>query len=130
MGKLEAAKKHSVTRRNIFIVEDQPAFREGLVQILNVEKDLMVCGQSESAEQALPAINRLKPDLVLVDITLPGKSGLKLIRELRASNARLKLLVTLFDARRSAVCRARPAHWRRRLYHEAGGPGRNRPCRS
>lgn len=55
--------------------------------------DLLVCGQAGSTEQALPAINRLKPDLVLVDITLPGKSGLELIQKLRAADARVKLLV-------------------------------------
>jgi DNA-binding NarL/FixJ family response regulator len=93
MSKTAAPATVATTRRNIFIVEDHPAFREGLVQILNVENDLVVCGQSDTAEQALPAINRLKPDLVLVDITLPGKSGLKLIRELRAANTRVKLLV-------------------------------------
>ena len=79
--------------RNVFIVEDHPAFREGLVQIINGEKDLEVCGQAGSAEQALPAIKRLNPDLVLVDITLPKKSGLKLIQELRAAHNKVKLLV-------------------------------------
>jgi len=93
MTPFNALQAHSKTRRNIFIVEDHPAFREGLVQIMSVEKDLRVCGQADSAEQALPAINRLKPDLVLVDITLPGKSGLKLIKELRAAHNRVKLLV-------------------------------------
>ena len=77
----------------VFIVEDHPAFREGLVQILSAEKDLTVCGQAESMEKALRAINQVKPDLVLVDITLPGKSGLKLIRELRDAGNQVKMLV-------------------------------------
>jgi DNA-binding NarL/FixJ family response regulator len=77
----------------IFIVEDHPAFREGLVQILNHEKDLTVCGQAGDAAQALRSITRLKPDMVLVDITLPGKSGLELIKEVRAVNRKVKLLV-------------------------------------
>lgn len=93
MSKTGSSKSHSPTRRKIFIVEDHPAFREGLVQIVTAEKDLLVCGHAGSAEQALPAIRRLKPDLVLVDISLPGKSGLKLIQELRAADARVKLLV-------------------------------------
>jgi DNA-binding NarL/FixJ family response regulator len=80
-------------RRKIFIVEDHPVFREGLVQIISGEKDLNVCGEAGDAEHALQAIARLKPDLVLVDITLPGKSGLELIKELRSQNSQIKLLV-------------------------------------
>jgi DNA-binding NarL/FixJ family response regulator len=77
----------------VFIVEDHPVFREGLVQIINDAGDLTVCGQAESAEQAIDAIPGLKPDLVLVDITLPGKSGFELIKEVRAQNGSVKLLV-------------------------------------
>lgn len=80
-------------RRKIFIVEDHPVFREGLVQIISGEKDLSVCGEAGDAEHALEAIARLKPDLVLVDITLPGKSGLELIKELRSWNSKVKILV-------------------------------------
>jgi DNA-binding NarL/FixJ family response regulator len=79
--------------RKVFIVEDHPVFREGLVQIINSEGDLTVCGEAEDAEHALEAIPGLKPDLVLVDISLPGKSGLELIKDLRARNGGVKLLV-------------------------------------
>jgi DNA-binding NarL/FixJ family response regulator len=77
----------------VYIVEDHPVFREGLAQIINSEDDLTVCGEAEDAEHALEAILGLKPDLVLVDITLPGKSGLELIKELRDLNLSVKLLV-------------------------------------
>jgi DNA-binding NarL/FixJ family response regulator len=81
------------SRREIFIVEDHPVFREGLVQIIRGEKDLSVCGEAGDADHALQAIARLKPDLVLVDITLPGKSGLELIKELRSRNRKVRILV-------------------------------------
>jgi DNA-binding NarL/FixJ family response regulator len=77
----------------MFMVEDHPAFREGMVQIISGEKDLSVCGEAGDADHALQAIARLKPDLVLVDITLPGKSGLELIKELRSRNSRVRILV-------------------------------------
>jgi DNA-binding NarL/FixJ family response regulator len=80
-------------RSRVFIVEDHPVFREGLVQILNAEPGLEICGQAGNAEQALQAIPSVKPALVLVDLTLPGKSGLELLRELRALLPGLKLLV-------------------------------------
>lgn len=80
-------------RKKVFIVEDHPVFREGLVQVVNRESDLEVCGQAGSAEAAFKEIIREQPDLVLVDISLPGKNGLALIKELRKVNQRVKLLV-------------------------------------
>jgi DNA-binding NarL/FixJ family response regulator len=79
--------------RKVFIVEDHPVFRRGLIQLVNDEKDLMVCGQSDSAEKALNAIERSRPDLVLIDLTLPGKNGLELLKEIRATGSKVKLLV-------------------------------------
>jgi DNA-binding NarL/FixJ family response regulator len=79
--------------KKVFIVEDHPVFREGLVQIINSEGDMTVCGEAEDAEHALEAIPRIRPDLVLVDISLPGKSGLEMIKDLRARNGGVKLLV-------------------------------------
>ncbi len=83
----------SAVAKKVFIVEDHPVFREGLVQIINSEGDLTVCGEAGDAEHALRAIPDLNPDLVLVDLSLPGKSGLELIKELRARNRGVKLLV-------------------------------------
>jgi DNA-binding NarL/FixJ family response regulator len=79
--------------KKVFIVEDHPVYREGLVQILRREKDLIVCGQAGDAEEALRDSLRLKPDLMLVDISLPGMSGLELIKELRALDREIKVLV-------------------------------------
>jgi len=79
--------------KKIYIVEDHPTFREGLVQILNTAGDLRVCGMAGTADQALVGITRTKPDLVLVDISLPGKSGLDLIKELRMVDRTVKVLV-------------------------------------
>jgi DNA-binding NarL/FixJ family response regulator len=64
-----------------------------LVQLINGETDLEVCGATDNAEQAFLDIQRLNPALALVDLSLPGKNGLELIKELRAVNRRAKLLV-------------------------------------
>jgi DNA-binding NarL/FixJ family response regulator len=85
--------KLAQSRKKIFLVEDHPTFRQGLIQILNSETYLTVCGAAGTADQAFPAIARTKPDLVLVDISLPGKSGLELIKEIRSKDRTVKLLV-------------------------------------
>ena len=61
--------------------------------MVNQQKDLTVCGEAGEYDQALSGIIRLKPDLALLDITLPGKSGLVLIKKLRSINTKIKLLI-------------------------------------
>ena len=79
-------------------MEEHAVFRKCLVEILNDEKDLIVCGQAGDAEEAQRAIDLLKPDLVLVDLSLPGKCGYELIKEIRAKNREIKLLViSMYD---------------------------------
>ncbi len=80
-------------RKKVFIVEDHPVFREGLADLIEAEEDLVLCGTAGDALSALRDITRLEPDLALIDISLPGKSGLQLIKELRAVDPDLKLLV-------------------------------------
>lgn len=79
--------------KQIFIVDDHPLFREGLVGLVKREKDLAVCGEADNAPQALTAIESSKPDLVLADIGLPGKSGLELVKDIRAVCPDLAVLV-------------------------------------
>ena len=57
--------------------------RQGLAKLLGDERDLEVCGEAESATDALKAIGRLKPDLAIVDISLTGRTGIELIRDVR-----------------------------------------------
>lgn len=88
-----AARQH-----RIFLVEDHPVFRDGLAKLIQAEPDLTVCGEAGDGLQALKSIRKLKPDLAVVDLALPGKSGLELIKEIRASKQAVKLLVvSMFD---------------------------------
>lgn len=89
----KARADHLVNASQIFIVEDHPVFREGMAQIVSGESDLHVCGTAGTAAEALKEIPRIKPDLVLVDLGLPGKSGLDLIKEIRTVDRDIKLLV-------------------------------------
>ena len=67
--------------------------REGLRTLISREPDLSVCGEAETAAEALKATAELNPDLVLVDIGLPGRNGLELIKDLRAFHPALPILV-------------------------------------
>ena len=66
----------------VLIVDDHPMMREGLRTLISREHDLVVCGEAETAAQALDAVANLKPDLVLVDIALPGPNGIELIKDI------------------------------------------------
>lgn len=77
----------------LLLVDDQPILREGFAQLLDPEPDLKVCGQADSASGALKAISLLKPDLVTVDIILKGMNGIELIKQIKASNPFLPILV-------------------------------------
>lgn len=80
-------------RRRIFLVDDHPVTRRGLRELINQEPDLVVCGEEEGAARALEAIKALKPDLALVDITLPRQSGLVLVKDLRLWTPEVYVLV-------------------------------------
>jgi len=79
--------------RKILIVDDHPMMREGLAQLINHESDLTVCGEAERSAEALDRITRLKPDLVIADISLPDRSGLELIKDIQSMRPGLPVLV-------------------------------------
>jgi len=84
--------------RRVFIVEDHPVFREGLLRLLQTEGDLEVCGEAGDYEKGLEGIKKQKPDIALVDLELPGKSGLELIKKIRSLKLLVKLLVvSMYD---------------------------------
>jgi DNA-binding NarL/FixJ family response regulator len=80
-------------RKRVVIVDDHPLFRDRLSQLINHELDMEVCGESETAEQAIQLIRRVTPDLAIVDITLKGSSGLELIKGIRALSIGIPVLV-------------------------------------
>lgn len=69
-------------RKRIFIVDDHPMMRDGLRALISGESDLEVCGEADDALPALEQIEKLKPDLIIVDITLRSTSGLELLKDL------------------------------------------------
>jgi len=85
--------KPQKAKTKILIVDDHPMMRQGLVQLITNEPDLAVAGEAETAEQAVSIIAQAAPDLVLADISLTGKSGLELIKDIQALRPGLAVLV-------------------------------------
>lgn len=111
----------SKIRKRILIVDDHPVVREGLVQQINREAGLTVCGEAANASQALSKIGELEPDLVVVDINLPGRNGLELMRDIRSQNPDLPLLVLSMHDENVFAERVLRAGGRGYISKQAGG---------
>ena len=81
------------TRTRILLVDDHALVRYGIAQLINRQPDMVVCGEEEAASNALRAIEKLKPDLVIADISLKDSSGLELMRNIKAQYSGLPVLV-------------------------------------
>ena len=79
--------------KQIFIVDDHPLSRKGLIQIIKPEADLEVCGEAESAAQTLERLETLHPDLVIVDISLKDSNGIDLTKTIKTLYPKLGILV-------------------------------------
>lgn len=80
-------------KRKIFIVDDHPIMRQGIGQLINHEPDLQLIGEASDAASGLEGVIQTKPNLVIIDISLPGKNGLELIKDIRAVQRNVALLV-------------------------------------
>jgi DNA-binding NarL/FixJ family response regulator len=70
--------------KTILLVDDHPIMRHGLAQLIQMEPGLCVCGQAGSCAEGIAALEKLKPDLAIVDLTLPDRHGLELVKDIQA----------------------------------------------
>jgi DNA-binding NarL/FixJ family response regulator len=77
----------------VLLVDDHPIVREGLAARIEMEDDLIVCGMAATAEHAVDLMGQLNPDIVVTDLSLTGKPGLELIKDIRAARPALPILV-------------------------------------
>ena len=80
-------------KRRVLLVDDHPVLCEGLAQRINEEPDLEVCGQARDAHAALDAIEKLRPDIAIVDISLGEGSGVELVKDVKVRHPNLPTLV-------------------------------------
>ena len=75
-----SSKQAQRNKKRILLVDDHPLLRKGLVRLIDSKDEFAVCGEASSAPDAMTMIRKLGPDLVIVDIGLPGASGIELTK--------------------------------------------------
>ena len=85
----------------VLIVDDHAVLRAGLRTLLNLQPDMEVAGEAAEGLEALERVKRLEPDVVLMDITLPGMEGLEVTKKLKKTHPNVKVLIlTMHEDRR------------------------------
>ena len=108
-------------RRRILLVDDHPFMRAGLAQLIERQPDLAVCGEAGTPAEAFGALKKNQPELVLTDLTMPGRSGLEFIKDLLAADPSLSILVVSMHDEVIYAERALRAGARGYIMKEAGG---------
>ena len=108
-------------RKKVLVVDDHPFMRAGLAQLIERQADMVVCGEAGNPAEAIRELARALPDLVLTDITMPGRSGLEFIKDLRAQHPALSILVVSMHDEAIYAERALRSGARGYIMKEAGG---------
>ncbi|QSA96113.1 response regulator transcription factor [Methylococcus sp. EFPC2] len=90
---MSAHYRSTESKARILIVDDHPIVRQGVAQLINSQPDLHLCCEAENAEQAFAAMEACRHDLAIVDISLPGLSGIELIKALKQRYGDFPVLV-------------------------------------
>jgi len=109
------------SRQRILVVDDHPFMRAGLAALIDRQPDMMVGGEAGNPAEALQAMPRVRPDLVLSDITMPGRSGAEFIKDLHALHPGLPVLVISMHDELVYAERMLRAGARGYIMKEAGG---------
>ncbi len=87
------SKRAQDVRKRIVIVDDHPVLRNGLARLIDAKDGFEVCGEAGEAVEAMEMIKKLKPDLAIIDLVLPGESGIALTKRIRTEFPKLPVVV-------------------------------------
>src|SRR5579864_7680680 len=93
MRVISKSQSPTAIKKRILVVDDHPIVRQGLALLIDREPDLAVCGEAEGAHSAFHAVITLKPDIVVLDISLSGPDGLDVLKEIRSKTGSLPVLI-------------------------------------
>jgi two-component system nitrate/nitrite response regulator NarL len=96
-------KKHLVKKIRLLLVDDHPIVREGIKSALSTKKNISIVGEAATGEEAMVKARKLLPDVILMDINMPGMSGLETSRRLRKSVPDSKILALTMHENREYV---------------------------
>jgi len=96
-------KKQLVRKIRILLVDDHPIVREGIKSALSKKKNISIVGEAATGEEAMVKARKLSPDVILMDINMPGMSGLETTRRLRKSVPDSKILAVTMHENREYV---------------------------
>ena len=116
-----AAPAREPGRKRILLVDDHPMMRAGLAQVIDKQPDMVSCGEAGTAAEALEKISALGPDLILSDITMPGRNGVEFIKDVKAAWPELPILVVSMHDETIYAERVLRAGARGYIMKEAGG---------
>ncbi len=111
----------SPARRRLLLVDDHPLMRAGLSMIINRQPDLEVCCEASDPCEALGLMARERPDLMLTDLTMPGRSGVEFIKDVLSLHPQLPILVVSMHDEMIYAERVLRAGARGYVMKEAGG---------
>ena len=80
-------------KSKVFIVDDHPVLRQGLAQLINQEEDMISAGEAGNATEAIQGIEKVNPDLVIMDISLEETSGIELTKNILAKHPKIFVLI-------------------------------------
>ena len=116
-----AAAPAAPSRKRILLVDDHPFMRAGLAQLIERQPDMMVGGEAGDPASAIAELAKTPIDLVITDITMPGRGGLEFIKDLQASHPSLPIVVVSMHDEVIYAERALRAGARGYVMKEAGG---------
>jgi DNA-binding NarL/FixJ family response regulator len=93
-------------QKSVIIIDDHPLFREGLKTIISRDDRFKVVGEAGSGHEGFGMAKKLKPDLVVVDISLPDQSGIQLTRDLRQLLSETKILIVSMHSKIDYIAEA------------------------
>ena len=81
------------TKTRVLVIDDHPILRKGVAQLINVQPDFTVCGETDDTRKVISTIQSSKPDVVILDVSLKGASGIEALKDIKAQFPDLKVLM-------------------------------------